>query len=161
MSRQAHRLSHFFLMGTNHPRLPARPYAYTPIRRSVSPGGPDPTSSVPPGRRSLWTVNPAINRRATIICPSGTRSGRRLRPQALNTYKPWAGLSFLAPSGHMAGANRSWCQKVGQMSRVYQVQTTGRFEVEDSLNTHFVPGSDQPVPPGQKPFAHPSASQLS
>jgi hypothetical protein len=28
-------------------------------------------------------------------------------------------------------ANRSWCQKVGQMSRVFQVQTTGRFEVED------------------------------
>src|ERR1700722_20597261 len=29
------------------------------------------------------------------------------------------------------GANRPWCQKVGQMSRVFQVQTTGRFEVED------------------------------
>ena len=28
-------------------------------------------------------------------------------------------------------ANRSWCQKVGQMSRVFQVQATGRFEVED------------------------------
>ena len=31
----------------------------------------------------------------------------------------------------MAGANRSWCQKVGQMSRVFQVQTPCRFEVED------------------------------
>jgi chorismate-pyruvate lyase len=31
-------------------------------------------------------------------------------------------------------ANRSWCQKVGQMSRVFQVQTTGRFEVEDFAN---------------------------
>ena len=30
--------------------------------------------------------SPAIYRRATVICPSGTRSGRRLRPQALNTY---------------------------------------------------------------------------
>jgi hypothetical protein len=26
---------------------------------------------------------------------------------------------------------------------------------------HFVPGYDQPVPPGQKPFAHRSGSQLS
>jgi hypothetical protein len=26
---------------------------------------------------------------------------------------------------------------------------------------HFVPGYDQPVPPGQKPFADRSASQLS
>jgi hypothetical protein len=30
-----------------------------------------------------------------------------------------------------------------------------------SLPRHFVPGYDQPVPPGQKPFAHRSASQLS
>jgi hypothetical protein len=49
VSRQAHRLSYFFLMGTNHP---LNRYAYTPIRRSVSPGGLAPTSSVPPGRRS-------------------------------------------------------------------------------------------------------------
>jgi hypothetical protein len=31
----------------------------------------------------------------------------------------------------MIGANRSWCQKVGQMGQVFQVQTTDRFEVED------------------------------
>jgi hypothetical protein len=42
--------------------------------------------------------NPAINRRATVICPSGTRSGRRLRPKALNTYRPW-GLTYRGPSG--------------------------------------------------------------
>jgi hypothetical protein len=42
-----------------------------------------PNSGVPPGRRPQGSRNPAINRRATIICPSGTRSGRRLRPQAL------------------------------------------------------------------------------
>jgi hypothetical protein len=35
---------------------------------------PDPTLSVPPGRRSLWMANPAINQRATIACPSGTKS---------------------------------------------------------------------------------------
>ena len=28
-------------------------------------------------------------------------------------------------------ANRSWCQKNGQTPRVFQVQATGRFEVED------------------------------
>jgi hypothetical protein len=28
-------------------------------------------------------------------------------------------------------ANRLWRQKVGQMSRVFRVRTTGRFEVED------------------------------
>jgi hypothetical protein len=32
---------------------------------------------------------------------------------------------------------------------------------EMTLNTYFVPGYDQPVPPGQKPFADRSASQLS
>jgi hypothetical protein len=41
------------------------------------------------------------------------------------------GLSYLGPSGRKTGANRSWFQKVGQMSRVFQVPTTGRFEVED------------------------------
>ena len=29
-----------------------------------------------------------------------------------------------------------------------------------SLPRHFVPGYDQPVPPGQEPFVHRSASQL-
>jgi len=35
------------------------------------------------------------------------------------------------PSGRKTDANRSWCQKVEQTSRVFQVQATGRFEVED------------------------------
>jgi Transposase IS200 like len=36
----------------------------------------------PSGTRPHVVPNPAINRRATIICPSGTRYGRRLRPRS-------------------------------------------------------------------------------
>jgi hypothetical protein len=42
-----------------------------PARRIRS--NPEPTSSVPSGTRTLLMANPAINRRATIVCPSGTK----------------------------------------------------------------------------------------
>ena len=54
--------------------------------------------------------------------------------------------------------NRSWCQKVGQMSRVFQVQTTGRFEVEDFAKHiwRFVAGSGTTwgLRPGGTPEYH-------
>jgi hypothetical protein len=37
---------------------------------------------------------------------------------------------------------------------------TGRFS-RGTLPRHFVPGYDQPVRPGQKPFSHRSVSELS
>jgi hypothetical protein len=45
----------------------------------------------------------------------------------------------------MTGANRSWCQKVGQMSRVFQVQATGRFEVEDFAKHILLRGKISPM----------------
>ena len=56
------------------------------------------------------------------FCPIGTSTLLLVR-----TFRR----TYLGPSGRKTGANRSWCQKVGQMSRVFQMQTTGRFEVED------------------------------
>jgi hypothetical protein len=46
VSHQAHRFSYFFLMGRDHP---LNRHAHTPIRRSVSPGGPDPNFKRPSG----------------------------------------------------------------------------------------------------------------
>jgi hypothetical protein len=65
-----------------------------------------PSVQPPRARGSLDISNP---------CPEG--------PRKLKLSCPFG-------PGRMTGANRSWCQKVGQMSQVFQVQTTGRFEVE-------------------------------
>ena len=57
--------------------------------------------------------------------------------------------SFVATLARLRskGANRSWCQKVEQTSRVFHVQATGRFEVEDSLNTYICIDATPPSPP--------------
>jgi hypothetical protein len=89
--------------------------------------------------------------------PSGTQAPRV--PEPGDKSPGYCHLSLR--DAFRPGANRSWCQKVGQMSRVFQSRPLVGLRSKTSLNTHFVPGYDQPVSPGQKPFAHRSASQLS
>jgi hypothetical protein len=69
---------------------PIRLHADTPIRVSRS---------------------PAINRRATVVCPSGTRTGLRIKPQAPNTYLglPWETRSNVrSPEGATGISGYGW-----------------------------------------------------
>ena len=75
--------------------------------------------------------------KADALLPSAGRSG--VSKASRLTLLPETFLKC-SPSGRMTGANRSWSPKVGQMSRVLQGQTTGRFEVEDFAKHIQMPG---------------------
>jgi hypothetical protein len=69
---------------------------------------------VPPGRRPHMVSDPAINRRATVVCPSGTRFGR------CRGHDPRVFPSF---------------------SRKKDLLTTEEVMKLSKLQRHFVPGS--------------------